>query len=287
MSRTRLLLLLAALTLLGSTVSLNADVLAYASAQTGSATSSFGVLDLTTGAFSQIATLNVFLNDLTLSPNGTLYVIDVPFTGSSNSEFGTINPATGAITNIAPNTVGLNSIDFSGNGTLFGTSFTNMGPEGLYSISPATGATSFIANLSGPLSTTANQLRFIGNTAYTTSFTTPSGLYTIDLATGAGTLVGNTGLNQNNGLGAVVNGQLVDIAGTSPGARIFDINPTTGAATPGATVDRFYVFTLETAEPDTATLVGCALGCFLAALLMRKIAGRLLVRDFVKGVLHL
>ena len=205
------------------------------------------------------------MNDLAFSSNGTLYAIDAPFSGSSLAEFATINPATGAITNIAPNTVGLNSIGFSGNGMLFGTTYTGSSPEMLYSVNPTTGAASFIADLSGPISTVANQPRFIGGTAYTTNFVTPSGLYTINLATGSGTLVGNTGLNQNNGLGGVVNGQLLDIAATSTGAGIYDINPTTGAATAGPTVGHFYVFTLlETPEPATATLVGCALGCLLA-----------------------
>jgi hypothetical protein len=262
----RLTNVLAIIVFFGSKASLPADVLAYASGQTGATTSSFGVLDLTTGAFSQIATLNnIFVNDLALSSNGTLYAIDAPFRGSDSPEFATINPSTGAITNIAPNTVGLNSIGFNSSGMLFGTTFTGSGPEMLYSINPTTGAASFNADLSGPISTVANQLRFVGNTAYTTSFTTPSGLYTINLGTGAGTLVGNTGLNQNNGLGGFVNGQLVDTAATSSGTGIFDINPATGAATAGAPVGHSYAFTLlETPEPGTATLVGCALGCLIA-----------------------
>jgi len=267
MGRRRLTNVLATIAFFGSTASLPADVLAYVSAENSSDTSSsFGVLDLTTGAFSPIATLNnIFVNDLALSSNGTLYMLDVPINGNGSAEFGTINPSTGAITDIAANTVSLNSMGFNSSGMLYGTTYTTSGPEALYSVNPATGAASFIADLSGPISTAANQLRFIGNTAYTTSYTTPSGLYTIDLATGAGTLVGNTGLNQVNGLGGVLNGQLVDIAGTTSGAGVFDINPATGAATAGATTDRFYVFTfLETPEPSTAALVGCALAGLLA-----------------------
>jgi hypothetical protein len=77
------------------------------------------------------------------------------------------------------------------------------------------------------------------------------------LATGAGTLVGNRGLNQHNGLGGVVKGQLVDIGATTSGAGVFDIDPATGAATAGATVGSFH---------DTAALVGCALACQLKTL---------------------
>jgi hypothetical protein len=87
------------------------------------------------------------------------------------------------------------------------------------------------------------------------------------LATGAGTLVGNRGLNQHNGLGGVVKGQLVDIGATTSGAGVFDIDPATGAATAGATVGSFHVFTLwETPESGTAALVGCALACQLKTL---------------------
>ncbi len=259
--------------LLGLAGGARADILAYASGQTSNTTSSFGVLDLTTGSFSSIATLNnIFVNDLALGPNGTLYLIDGPFTtGSGVAEFATINPASGAITNIAPNTVDLNSIDFSDNGTLYGTTYTGTGPEALYSINSATGAASFISDLTGPLATTASQLRFIGNTAYTTSFTPPSDLYTIDLATGAGTPVGNTGLNQQNGLGGAAGGELLDIAATNPGAEVVSIDPTTGAATAGPSVGRFYVFSLiATPEPGSATLVGGALAGLVAFRRRRK-----------------
>jgi hypothetical protein len=250
---------------LGFAVSLHADALAYAAAEIGTSQSSvFGVLDLNTGAFSQVAILNnIFVEDLATSSNGTLYALTVPFVGGSN-EFGTIDPSTGAITNIAPATGDLETMAFSSDGTLFGIAYASSGPEPLYTINPATGADSFIADLSGPVSTAANALRFRGDTAYTTSYTTPSGLYTIDLTSGAGTLIGNTGLNFDNVVGAFVNGQFVDIAETNQGDQIFWIDPTTGAATPGATVDNVYVFALATPEPSSATLLGIGFGCLLA-----------------------
>ncbi len=255
-------------------IGVHADTIAYVSAQNGTNPSSvFGTLDLNTGAVSQVATLNnIFVNDLAFAPNGTLYLLTAPFRGSGSAGFGSINPNTGVITDIAPNTVGLNSIGFNANGSLYGTTYTGSGPEALYSINPSTGATSFIADLSGPLSTVANQLRFIGNIAYTTSYTTPSSLYTINLVTGAGTLIGNTGLNQNNGLGAVVNGELLDIAATNPGARIFGIDPATGAATPGAAVNQNYVFSVpvQTPEPSSAAFVGA--GLLALCFVLRRLA---------------
>ena len=99
-----------------------------------------------------------------------------------------------------------------------------------------------LAGLSAPLANTANQLRFIGNTAYTTSYTSPSGLYTINLATGAGALVGSTGLDSNNGLGEVVAGKLVDSNSGTAGSRLYFIDPATGVATPGPALNQGYVF---------------------------------------------
>jgi len=255
---------------LGAAVSLRADTFAYAAGQIGTTRSSaFGILDLNTGAFNQIATENVFFPDLAIAPNGTLYAITEPF-GAGPAEFATINPSTGAITNIAVETVGLNTMAFSSNGTLYADNYATSGPFSLYVINPANGAVSFITNLSGALSNSANQIRFLGSTAYTTSYTTPSNLYTIDLSTGTGTLIGSTGLNANNGLGAVVNGQFIDIASTGSGEQIFSINPVTGAATPGASVNTFYVFAaIPVPEPASVTLFACA-GALLAGLTMRR-----------------
>ena len=68
------------------------------------------------------------MNDLAFSPNGSLYLLTVPFKGSGSAEFGTIDPATGTITDIAANTAGLNSIAFAPNGTLYATSFNPANP---------------------------------------------------------------------------------------------------------------------------------------------------------------
>ncbi len=220
---------------------ISADVLSYASAGIGSplTSSTFGTLDLISGAYTQIAPIGYFIADLAVAPDGTVYALASPYSDLSAPIFATINPTTGAVTSIGPNTVGVESMAFNSSGTLFGITYAPTGPQQLYTVNPATGAATFVTNLSGA---TYNQLRFIGNTAYTTSYVTPSSLYTINLTTGAGALVGGTALNMNNGLGAVVGGQLVDNATVATGGQIFLINPATGTATPGATTSQVFVF---------------------------------------------
>src|ERR1700733_8276257 len=87
-------------------------------------TTQFGVLNADTGSFSPIATLNnVFVTDLVVANNGTIYASYGPFTAGSE-QFATINPTTGAITNISTENGSLNSLAFSPNGTLYITSLT-------------------------------------------------------------------------------------------------------------------------------------------------------------------
>jgi hypothetical protein len=221
-----------------------ADVIAYAASRPSNGADPFGLLDLTTGAFTQIAALpNLFVADLAVAQNGTVYMLTGPLRGSG-SELSTINPTNGAITNIAaePTTIN-NSIAFNSNGTLYATGVGASGPETLYTLNTTTGAASVVGNLSGADASTASQIRFIGNTLYTTTDTAPSGLYTIDTGTGAGTLVGSNSLGTDNGLGAVVNGQLVAVGEQSTAAyQLFTINPSNGALTSGAALNNFYVF---------------------------------------------
>src|SRR5580704_5363461 len=105
--------LAAVVLIFGYAAVLTADTLAYASAQNGTAqNSTFGLLDLTTGSYSQIATINVFVNDLVLGPNGILYALTATFGRNGTLSFSTIDPETGAITNIASNSDDLNSMAF-------------------------------------------------------------------------------------------------------------------------------------------------------------------------------
>lgn len=210
----------------------SADTIAYADSYIigNTRTTAFGLLDLNTGVFTPTATLNVFMNDIAVGPNGIVYVLEITLgAGGNTQEFASINPATGVITNIAATPFALNSMAFSPSGALYSTSYNGGGVEGLYTVNPLTGAATLVANLSGSAATDANQIRFVDNTLYTTDFVTPSSLYTINLATGATTLIGNTGLPSDNGLGAALGGTLVGAAFGNAGAQLFYIDSSTGA----------------------------------------------------------
>jgi hypothetical protein len=234
-----------------------ADVLGYASALIGTSTNSeFGILDLTTGVFTDITTYsNTFIADLALSPDETLYALTAPDGVAGSNEITTINTTSGAITDVAVNSAGLESFDFAANGTLYGLSYT--APVGLYTVDPTTGAAGLVANLSGAAADDAVNIKFIGNTAYTTDYATPSSLYTIDLTTGATALVGSTGFTEDNALIGEVAVQLVDITYTDTSGQIFYVNPANAATTPGAAVSGFYsVALIPTPEPASFLLFG-------------------------------
>ncbi len=236
---------------------LSADTIAYAAAAATDSSSVFGTLDLNTGAFSEISSLGgVFVEDLAMSTNGTVYALAGSFSGDSPAEFATINTSTGAITDIAALSDPLTSIAFSPNGTLYATTYSTT-QEALYTVDPTTGAASFVTNLQGPLATEADDIRFLGNTLYTTSYATPSALYSVNLQTGAGTLIGDSGLPEDNALGGVENGDLLASASNTgiigaPGELAL-IDPVTGAATVGPTTNLQYLFTTA-ATPEPASL---------------------------------
>lgn len=256
------------------------DTMAFATAFTFSAcpptcNTSFGMLDLTTGVFQQITLLaNLIVTDLALAPNGTLYAIT--FTASSegsfsNPAFVTIATNSGAINAIAPDTVGLELLSFSPNGTLYAASITTTSQNALYTVDPANGQPTFVANIAPPLNNTLVNIRFLGNTLYATDYVTPSSLYTIDTTNGSVTRIGSTGLSLNNYLGGMLNGALLDIAAVDSSrtsGQIFSINPATGAATPVAATSAFYDFTLlststsppviTSLSPSSANLGGAA-----------------------------
>jgi hypothetical protein len=269
--RRSLVALFATTVLLTSGTRLWADTIAYAVGDLSDTTSVFGTLDLNTGAFSQISTLNGFLvEDLALSSTGTLYVLAGPSSGGN--EFATINTSTGAITDIAAVSAAFTSLAFSPDGTLYASTYSPT-QEALYILNPATGASSFVTDLQGPLATESSDIRFLGNTLYTTLFATPNGLYSVNLSNGDGTLIGTTGLPAYTALTGVVNGDLAATTTTSgdpfdPGELAL-INPATGEATVGASTNLLYNFVpIATPEPGSLSLLAGGL-VLVAALVSR------------------
>lgn len=208
-----------------------ASAIADSSVYVVTAAQQFGVVDLTTGAFSQIGanTPEVSAN-LVPGPNGTFYSL-----ATESGSLQSINPATGATKTIGP--TGLGSSAFSlgeVNGNLYLTDFSN----NFYTVNPATGAASqvgptgippdpaipFTMNPDGTLNLCDESLYNAGDKLYATfdAFTINPAtlavtqivapeLWRIDPATGLATLVGPTALNLDT---------LVNLNGTFYGVRI-------------------------------------------------------------------
>jgi hypothetical protein len=188
-----------------------------------------------------------FLLTLTLfaasASAGTLYV--ATFSG----QFGTVDPTTGAFSQIGPTTAdplgglvpGLNGflgISFSGN---------------LDSVNPATGAISVIGATG--LGYSALDTAELGGMVYATDFS--NNLYTVNTATGAATLIGYTGIPPAPELidpadfcdealfaaGGNLYATFDGIDGTTLAPvinpELYQINPSTGAATPLASTSLF------------------------------------------------
>jgi len=188
----------------------------YAYEMTSSA--QFGIIDLTTGAFTQIGSSAVPV--IGLGAHGsTLY-------GVYGSTLYRVNPASGSLT-----PVGNAPFTYRGFGS------TTSGLYGfdqnmyLYSISPTTGAATPIGptGLSDPSGlgvSTGSQ------TLYITPTPSPgcsgTSLYWVDTATGTATLVGNTGFC-GSGASVMVNGTLY--AGVFSPLAVYTLNTQTGAGT--------------------------------------------------------
>ena len=111
-----------------------ANPLAYAT--TGD--DQFGIVDLSTGVFSEIGNMGVLLTGLGVGPGGVLYG-----GGHSSGTLYSVNPSTGALT-----TIGSGSLTYWATGSTTSGLFAldNSANMNLYSISPNTGA----ATLVGP-----------------------------------------------------------------------------------------------------------------------------------------
>ena len=206
--------------LLGVLVALpaQADDLAYTA--TGGASSSFGVIDLNTGVYTQTSLESQQLTGLAVL-GGQLY--GAAWDGKT---LYSINTTTGALTALATS-AGFNYFDI---GSTTSGLYAVDGTGNLYSVS-GTGATTLIGstglNLSAlgtvGLSDNSNNLLLTAN----------GSLYNVDTTSGAATMVGAAG-----SVGAV--GAMVFEDGTlyggvnHPTPLVESINGTTGAATPGA-----------------------------------------------------
>jgi len=144
----------------------------------------FGIINLMNGNFTEIASLGATLyNDIAYSPDGTLFGI-----ANNGSSLVTFDKTDGTVTTVASLDVpGLESIAYSPGGTLYGAA-----QSGLYTIDPATGASSFIGNFGNPYNLNlAQNIRFDSDgNLYLSNTGDSTDIYRVNTETGNATFVG-------------------------------------------------------------------------------------------------
>jgi hypothetical protein len=192
----------------------------------------FGTLDLTTGAFTQIGTLNLPAGDnlfgMGFGADGNLYGLD---SSTPNAELYRINITTAQVTAIGA--LGHSAIDATADasGKMYAIS---QDANGLfYTLSPPSTTTTDVGSIgihsSGLAAVTADGSQLF--TSATDPVTGDADLYSVNQATGLATEIGDTGFFIINGL--FVNGTLYGFDDVTD--AIVTINTTTGAATQVAT----------------------------------------------------
>lgn len=211
---------------------LSADISAYVATGTDQfGGTRFGIIDLTTGVYTNIGNmphllsgLGVFGHGLYGGVNGgsTVYQVD-PTTGHLSALVTSGASPIGGWNDFGSTTSGLYGMDASGN---------------LYSIDPSSGVVAFIGtavpnfgalSLFG-LSTGASNL-------YLTTLTTNASLYTIDPTTAVASLIGSAGSGGASGIGALVFADGTLYGGQDqPTSSLPTVDPVTGAVTAGPSV---------------------------------------------------
>lgn len=195
----------------------------------------FGTLNLTTGAFTQIGTLNLPVGDqifgMGFGADGNLYALDGT---TPNAELYRINTATAQVTaigQIGQSAVGA-ATDASGKMYALNQSVTN---SSFYTMLPPSTTTNNVG-LTGISSQGLVAVTADGSQLFTTGIDNTTGTYDLDsinLATGAATDIGDTGFYEIAGL--FVQSTLYGFDDATN--AIVTINTTTGAATQVATYD--------------------------------------------------
>src|SRR5580658_394529 len=159
----------------------SADPLAYASV-TPIGDEEFGVVDLSTGAFTQVSQSPGSINNgsiagLAIGPNGALYAADQ----SNPNYLWTVNPLSGATTLVGTlHTIGGSGDD--GFGSTNSAFYLTDRAGNFYQVDPGTANLTYIANI-GAMELSTNSSTLIGALG--------AALYTINTTTGATTLIGS------------------------------------------------------------------------------------------------
>jgi len=145
----------------------------------------FGIINLMNGDFTQISDLGSTLyNDIAYAPDGTLYGL-----ANNGASLVTFDPTTGAVTPAASlSTSGIESIAFDpSDGVLFGAA-----QNGLYTIDPTTGASTFIGSFGDPYNLNlAQNIRFDSDgNLYLSNTGDNTDIYQVNTDTGNATFEG-------------------------------------------------------------------------------------------------
>ncbi|MGB8370890.1 MAG: DUF6923 family protein [Limisphaerales bacterium] len=145
----------------------------------------FGIINLMNGDFTEISDLGSTLyNDIAYAPDGTLYGL-----ANNGASLVTFDPTSGAVTPVASMDVpGLESIAFDpSDGVLFGAA-----QNGLYTIDPTTGASTFIGSFGDPYNLNlAQNIRFDSDgNLYLSNTGDNTDIYQVNTDTGAATFEG-------------------------------------------------------------------------------------------------
>ena len=154
----------------------------------------FGIINLMNGNFTEISSLGrAIYNDIAYAPNGTLYGLY-----NNGSSLVTFDKTTGAVTPAGPLSVaGIESIAFRpSDGVLFGVGLSIIGAphDGLYTINPTTGETTFVGsfgnayNLFNPF---PQNIRFdVDGNLYLSNTSGNTDIYRVNTDNGSATFVG-------------------------------------------------------------------------------------------------
>ena len=145
----------------------------------------FGIINLMNGDFTEIADLGATLyNDIAYAPDGTLYGL-----ANNGASLVTFDSTSGAVIPVASmNVPGLESIAFNpSDGVLFGAA-----QNGLYTIDPTTGASTFIGSFGSPYNLNlAQNIRFDSDgNLYLSNTGDNTDIYQVNTTTGAATFEG-------------------------------------------------------------------------------------------------
>jgi hypothetical protein len=154
----------------------------------------FGIINLMNGSFTEIASLgSAIYNDIAYAPNGALYGLY-----NNGASLVTFDKDTGAVSPAASLSVaGIESIAFRpSDGTLFGVGLSVIGApqDGLYTIDPATGQTTFVGGFGNPynlFNPFPQNIRFDSDgNLYLSNTSGNTDIYRVNTDTGAATFVG-------------------------------------------------------------------------------------------------